>query len=306
MPLRKSKDENEATLVSRVSSNTQCYTRHCFVFLILKWWPWAEMEEAEGRVWAAAVSHQKHGFSGALPAQLASSHAETPWYPQMTFRDEVRFLCLWWRVLGRAAEKATGTSPSFWPPLGQGRHSLCGYRATCRAHTAFPKDDAAPGRQEASPDMWALWWQSDFAAVEAHIPDMADSSPGTWEQGPGGIAGKTWGWVVTSSAVGDEGSLLGKGKPGTSRSGFPQIKVPSAGKQVWKRLAISGGLEGALGSGEAAKPCLQSWNTLLLFLPHFWGVQCEGVLSYVTLLRMDLDTRVAWSNLFNYVQPFFS
>ena len=38
------------------------------------------MEKAEGRVTAAAVSHQKQGFSGTLPAQLASRLAETHWY----------------------------------------------------------------------------------------------------------------------------------------------------------------------------------------------------------------------------------
>lgn len=44
-----------------------------------------------------------------------------------------------------------------------------------------------------------------------------------------------------SGAVGDERISLGQGKPSTSRSGFPQIKVPSKGKQVLKKLAARQG-----------------------------------------------------------------
>lgn len=73
MPLRVSKDEYEEIPVSRVVRNTQYYIRHCLIFLILKRWPWAEIEKAEGRVTTAAVSHQKHGFSEALSAQLRAA-----------------------------------------------------------------------------------------------------------------------------------------------------------------------------------------------------------------------------------------
>lgn len=71
------------------------------------------MEEAEGRVRAAAVSHRNTGLVELLPAELANNPAQTHWYMQRTFRDQVRFLCLWDCVLGRAAEKAVGTSPFF-------------------------------------------------------------------------------------------------------------------------------------------------------------------------------------------------
>lgn len=65
-------------------------------------------------------------------------------------------------------------------------------------------------------------------------------------------------------------------------------------------------LSRALGSGEAENPCFQSWNTLLLFHPPFWCVQCGGMLSYVQLLRIDLDSRTVLYHLFHNIYYLFS
>jgi len=72
------------------------------------------MEKAEGRVIADAMSHQ---WSPACTACLVALQRPIG-NMQKTFMDQERFLCLWQRVSGRAAEKAEGTSPSFSPPSG--------------------------------------------------------------------------------------------------------------------------------------------------------------------------------------------
>lgn len=79
--------------------------------------------------------------------------------------------------------------------------------------------------------------------------------------------------------------------------GCPQIKVPSVGKQVWKRLSISDSSAGELGS-KATSPELKYTFTATPCTLSFWWVNCEGTLSYASPLRMDLDPRAVPRSFF--------
>lgn len=56
--------------------------------------------------------------------------------------------------------------------------------------------------------------------------------------------------------------------------GCPQIKVPSVGKQVWKRLTLSDNSAGELGS-KAMSPEVKHTFTATLCTLSFWWINCE-------------------------------